>query len=342
MDFATAAPLRPLEARGFRYPRLMRRIERLINLIAALLEASVPMTADDIRERIAGYEQEGRDAFRRTFERDKEALRAMGIPIETVTVDPLGAEAEGYIIRKQRYYLPQLDLEPDELAALRIAAEAILGSAEAAHAGLMKLAVDAEAAPVDGPRIVWGADLASEEPLLATLYAALLDRQTVSFSYQPAGSDEPSTRKVEPYGLLHRRGHWYLVGRDRDRDAIRSFKVSRVVPPIRLATGSYNVPEGFDPSGHLGGEPWEVGPEPEATAVVRFSPKLRWWADQNLPEALRREAPQGALDVEMPVSNIDALVSWAIGFGDEVEILEPPSARRALVDRLAPFAEVKR
>jgi proteasome accessory factor B len=317
----------------------MRRIERLINLIAALLEAPSPMTADDIRARIAGYDQGSQDAFRRMFERDKEALRAMGIPIETIQVDPLGADVEGYIIPKTRYYLPQLDLEPDELAALRIAAEAILGAAEAAHAGLMKLTVDAETAPVDGPRIVWGTDLASEQPLLASLYSALLDRRAISFSYQSAGSDQPTTRALEPYALLHQRGHWYVVGRDRDRDAPRAFKVSRIDAPVRALSGSYDIPEGFNASAHLGGEPWEVGQEVAATAVVRFSPRLRWWADQNLPDAHRREAPGGALDVEMPVSNVDALVSWAIGFGEEVEIVEPVDARRALVAHLATFAE---
>jgi proteasome accessory factor B len=342
MRAVTATTPPELAGASFRYPRLMRRIERLINLIAALLEAPLPMTADDIRSRIAGYDQDNREAFRRTFERDKEALRAMGIPIETTQVDPLGADAEGYIIPKTRYYLPQLDLEPDELAALRIAAEAILGAAEAAHAGLMKLTVDAETAPVDGPRIVWGADLASEQPLLASLYSALLDRRTVTFSYQAAGSDQPATRTVEPYGLLHRRGHWYVVGRDRDRDAIRAFKVSRIKAPVRATSGSYNVPEGFDANAHMSGEPWEVGGELTATAVVRFSAKLRWWADQNLPEAHRREAPRGALDVEMPVSNIDALVSWAIGFGEEIEIVEPDSARSALVARLGGFAEAAR
>ncbi len=60
----------------------MRRIERLINLIAALLETSRPMSAEDIRRNIAGYDQPSHDAFRRAFERDKGSLRAMGIPLD--------------------------------------------------------------------------------------------------------------------------------------------------------------------------------------------------------------------------------------------------------------------
>src|ERR671919_1957396 len=87
MALATRTPAKRSLDSGFRYPRLMRRIERLINLIAALLEARHPMTAEDIRQSIAGYEQSSREAFRRSFERDKEALRAMGIPLE-LTPDP--------------------------------------------------------------------------------------------------------------------------------------------------------------------------------------------------------------------------------------------------------------
>jgi proteasome accessory factor B len=317
----------------------MRRVERLINLIAALLEARVPMTAEEIRTRIAGYDQESRDAFRRTFERDKEALRAMGIPIEIHQTDPFGSNSEGYLIPKARYRLPELDLEADEFAALSIAAEAILGAAEAAKAGLMKLSVDSQTVPSSGPRVVWGADLAAEQPLLAPLYSAQLDSKPVTFSYRRTGSDEAETREVEPYSLLHRRGHWYLVGRDRKRDAIRAFKVSRIEGTVQTLSGSYEVPEGFEPAAHVAGDPLDAGGAEPATALVRFSADLRWWAEQNLPSAPARESPGGALDVEMPIAGTASLVSWAVGFGSDIEILEPESARRALIEHLAPFLE---
>lgn len=315
----------------------MRRIERLINLIIALLETPRPMTAREINENVAGYDQENFEAFRRAFERDKEALRAMGIPIETRREDSLLDEPiEGYLIPKNRYYLPQLDLDPDEVAALRIAAQAILGGADAAEAGMMKLSLDQGAAPTEGPRIVWGADLAAEQPVLAPLYEALLARTPVTFGYQASGAKQASGREVEPYGLVHRRGHWYLVGRDRDRAAIRAFRVSRLTGPVKSLDGTFEVPEGFDADAHLGREAWEIGPG-DATAVIRFDPSIRWWAEQNLHNAPRREAPGGALDVELQASNLDALVSWAIGFGDDIEIMSPPEARERLTEHLAPF-----
>lgn len=321
---------------GAGYSRLVRRIERLVNLIAALLETRRPMPAADIRARIAGYDQDNHEAFRRAFERDKEALRAMGIPVELRPLDEgLGEAAEGYIIPKERYYLPDLELAPDELAALRIAAETVLGAADAAEAGLMKLTLDSPDAPSEGPRLVWGTDLAAEQPLLAPLYSALFERHPVAFDYVRAGEDLRGRREVEPYRLLHRRGHWYVVGRDRDRDAVRAFKLSRIQAPVDPLDGTYDVPEDFDAAEHLG-EGWEIGSEP-TTAVVRFDADMRWWAERNLTEGTRTERPGGALDVEMPVSNIDALVSWALGFGDRIEIRAPEEARRRLVAHLEPF-----
>jgi predicted DNA-binding transcriptional regulator YafY len=319
----------------------MRRIERLINLIAALLEARRPMTAEDIRQSIAGYEQSSREAFRRSFERDKEALRAMGIPL-VLTSDP-ATGTDAYHIPKSLYYLPELDLEPDELAALRIAADAILGSAETVRAGMMKLAADSDlptsSAPSAGGRIAWGADIAAEQPLLGPMYTAVLERNVLNFDYQRAGSDTAEARRVEPYSLVHRGGHWYLIGRDQDRDAVRSFKVSRVRAALETTTGNYEVPPEFDAAAHLGGEAWEVGPEDIGGATVRFSESLRWWAEQNFSEARSHEGADGSLDVELPVANIDALISWVIGFGGEVMIVSPSQARERMLEHLSPYTD---
>src|ERR671916_3228940 len=120
----------------------MRRIERLVNLIAALLETLRPLTAEDIRHQVAGYGGTSLEAFRRSFERDKETLRDMGVPLEIVPTDAFSEQADGYIIPKDKYYLPELDLEPEELAALKLAADAVMSGGDQAGAGLMKLSID--------------------------------------------------------------------------------------------------------------------------------------------------------------------------------------------------------
>jgi predicted DNA-binding transcriptional regulator YafY len=318
----------------------MRRIERLINLIAALLEAPRPIPVDEIRTRIAGYEQ-GEDefeAFRRAFERDKESLRAMGIPIELVR-DTLTDQAEGYIIRKESYYLPQLDLEPDELAALRLAADAVLGAGEEATSGLLKLSVDQPLDPLAGPKIVWGADVAAEQPLVPELYASLSSRRPVAFHYSTSGGEEGERRRLEPYALLHRRGQWYVTGRDLDRDALRSFKLSRMSGPLEPLEGTYEIPSSFDADAQLGDEAWERGPDQPSAVTVRFAPPLRWWAEQNLSEWPAGEGPDGSLDVQLQVGRVEALVAWLIERGSDVEIVAPEGARAALLDHLSPFVE---
>lgn len=308
----------------------MRRIERLINLIAALLDTERPIAAEDIREEIAGYEAGSPEAFRRTFERDKSDLKAMGIPLE-LREDPHGG-SPGYTIPKDRYYLPQLDLEADELAALRIAADALLGAGEEAEAGVMKLSATADDAPWSGSRLTWNADVAATEPALAALYQAVSDRVGVLFDYRGTGGGPTRRRALEPYGILHRRGHWYVVGRDRDADDLRTFKIGRIDGTVELGTDRFEVPGDFDISGHA------VGEEESETAIVRFSPKVAWWAQQTLPPERLRPAPAGAVDVEMSIAGTGALISFVLWWGTDVELVAPPAARAELVGRLEAVA----
>jgi len=309
----------------------MRRIERLINLIAALLEAEAPMTADDIRRRIAGYETDNHEAFRRAFERDKSDLKKMGIPIETRQLSAFGDEAPGYIIPKAAYYLPELDLEPDEVAALRIAASAVLGVQEEAGTGVMKLSMGAIDETTSGARLAWNADVAASQPLIGPLYSAVVDRAPVEFDYQPAGTDAAGHRRVEPYALVHRKGHWYLVGHDDTANDTRTFKVARITGDVKRGEGSYEIPAGFAAEGHVLSF---QGEGEDIVARVRFDPSLRWWPEQNLAGANASEGPDGSYDVEMPVASIDALVSFAMWWGPKVEIIEPPEARTRMKELL--------
>lgn len=311
----------------------MRRIERLINLIAALLEAESPMTAEQIRERISGYDSaDNHEAFRRAFERDKADLKQMGIPIETRQLDAFGDTPPGYIIPKSSYYLPELDLEADELAALRIAATAVLGVEEEAGSGVMKLSMGAIDEASSGARLAWNADVAASQPLLGPLYSVVAERVPITFDYQPAGTDEPGSRTVWPYALVHRKGHWYLVGHDDKSDDTRTFKVARITGEPKRGEGTYDIPSDFSAEKHVLAH---VGTEGEqVVATVRFDESLRWWPEQNLAGANGTEGPDGSFEVEMPVASLDALVAFAVWWGTKVEIVGPPEARARMVERL--------
>src|SRR5207302_10496341 len=102
----------------------MQRLERLINLVAALLETARPLSAEELHERVPGYPDD-RAAFRRAFERDKETLREMGVPVVTEAPDPATPAVVGYHVPKDQYYLRDPGLDPDELAAVHLAASAV-------------------------------------------------------------------------------------------------------------------------------------------------------------------------------------------------------------------------
>lgn len=315
----------------------MRRIERLVNLIAALLDTSQPLTAEDIRATVAGYDQPDHEAFRRTFERDKASLRDIGIPLEVVPTDPFGERADAYIIPKARYYLPQLDLEEDELAALQLAARSLDGD-DQVGAGLLKISVAAEGDAPVGPRTLWGSDLVTETPVVIAFYEALLDRRSVTFTYRsPDGST--TERSVALYGLVHRRGHWYGVGKDAARDDIRTFRLERVEETPIAGSDTYEIPEDFDAAAYVGTQAWEAETATQTDAVVRFSKSMRWWAEQNLTGNPATEGPAGSMDVQLTLGRPDALVSWVIEFGGEASIVTPESLRERLLLRIAPYTE---
>src|SRR6266540_3805769 len=189
----------------------MRKVERLVNLVALLLDTRRPLTLDQVAELVPGYEATG-ESLRRMFERDKEELRGLGVPVERGPVDAWGNE-EGYFIDPKAYAMPRLDLAPDERAALALAARAWSGAAgePAALAGLAKLDLDPGAGP-DAVR----ANLGGASPLLASLLEAVTSRKRIRFSYRPPGRAARRQARRRPWpGRPHHpahadRGPWRL------------------------------------------------------------------------------------------------------------------------------------
>jgi proteasome accessory factor B len=229
-----------------------RRAERLVNLVLCLLSTRQFLTAERIRTAVPGYEPDdgtarADEAFKRMFERDKAELRELGIPLETGRTSIFDVE-EGYRIARRDYELPEVSLEPDEAAAVGLAARLWQSAelADAARGALLKLragGVDVEPARTLDvePRLD-----AAEEALHPCLDAVQAGR-AVRFAYRkPNGSE--SDRQVEPWGVVSWRGRWYLVGHDRDRGAPRCFRLSRVLGAVSPAgpEGAVKVPTGID------------------------------------------------------------------------------------------------
>ena len=304
---------------------MQRVIERILNLLAFLLTVGRPVTADEIRHTVAGYGQEGDEAFRRTFERDKDLLRSLGIPLRLVFTDRWEVE-QGYLVPKEDYALEDPGLTDEERTALWLAAQVVrIGGLACEPAALFKLGGGAPA----GSGEPVGADLGAASADLPLLFTAVIEAREVAFSY--LGKD----RRVQPYGLVHRRGHWYLVGPQAGEAGVRTFRVDRSAG-LRLGNHpqSFSRPAGFRAAEAIPEAPWEAG-ETEVDVTVRFDAEVAWWARRQLtPAATVAEEPGGSLLVSLPVAAVPAFIGWMIGFEDAAEILEPVEVRERLLAHL--------
>ena len=294
----------------------MDKLERLLNLTAALLDADRVLSADELRRRIGGY-PEAKASFRRTFERDKEDLRKMGIPLRVENVPGADPPIDGYRILRSEYAGRDLRLEPDELAALHLATSIV--RLDGGDTGLHKLGGAAS-----------GALEATEvghvpfDENLAALIAAAADRRAVGFSY--AGIE----RAVEPWRLSFSRGHWYLAGWDRLRDDQRLYRVDRVSGPIELLDNAAQpVGTPTDPSNLRG---WELGDESPTNVRVAVDPDQAAYFHHLIGEDSKQYDQTSV--VTFQVRNREGFRSFILTFLEHAEVLDPPEARADIVSWL--------
>lgn len=226
----------------------VRKSERLLNLLIMLLVQRRFIGKPRIRELL--YPDASDEAFERMFDRDKEELRSLGVPIEVGTLDAYFDDEPGYRIRPDEFALPEISLTADESAVLGVAARVwqTAGLAEAASGALRKLAasgveLDTAALDIAQPTVV------ADEAAFDAFWEAVQTRTPLRFDYRRSGSGgAASARRLQPWGLTRFAGRWYVVGHDLDRDAERVFRLSRVVSaPVPCGRpASYDVPAGTD------------------------------------------------------------------------------------------------
>jgi len=304
----------------------MHRLERLINLVAALLEAERPLTIDELRFRLPGY-AENDAAFRRAFERDKEALRELGVPLVTEALDPLHPGVEGYRVPKDDYYLRDPGLEADELAALHLAASAVRMEGADGVAALWKLGGElAEQGPAPAVASVAVAALPGADHL-AALFGAISARRPVGFDYHGRA------RRIDPYRLSFRNGHWYLAGLDHGAGAERSFRLDRVESEVVASgeRGSFPPP----PAAPAAAPPWEMGEgEPVVARLLVDVDQAGWAVGFVGADAVEERGADGSVVLAVSVTNRPAFRSFVLGFLDHAEVLGPPDLRAEMVEWL--------
>jgi proteasome accessory factor B len=318
-----------------------RRTERLINLVICLLSTRRYLTAAQIARIVPGYEHDEQDAkaheaFQRMFERDKAELRDLGVPLETGTTSVFDTES-GYRIARRDYALPEIHLEPDEAAAVGLAARLWqhAGIASSASSGLLKL----RAGGIDvDPHATLGIEpVVNAEPALEGVFGAIHERRAVEFDYRTPESDTAARRHLQPWGAVSWRGRWYVVGHDTDRGATRCFRLSRVAGTVRAVgpSGGYTVPEGvnlLDQVARFVGNPTR-----RSTATVRLKvgagAGLRRYADAVTSDG------EGWDVIDLRFYDPDALAARLAGYGSSVVVIDPPEVRDAVIARLTTMAE---
>lgn len=322
-------------------PTKISKVERLMNLVIALLSTSRFLTAERIRHSVTGYaECPTEEAFSRMFERDKSELRDLGIPLETGKISGFDP-TEGYRIKRNDYSLPEVDLTPDEAAAVAVATK-LWESPEritAAQNAVLKLrAAGVEVDSVDEVTISTGAGptgLRGSEAVLGELLAAIDAGSAVQFQHRPNPVEAYTLRTVEPWGVVTARGRWYLVGHDVNRDATRVFRLSRMVDVKAVGPqGNVKRPDGKDLRALVdeaignavsGGQALVWVADGHATALRRLG----------TVRERRRVGPRDGDVIELEVGNLEGLAREVAGYGADALLLEPASLREDVIARLA-------
>lgn len=313
------------------------KAERLLNLLMALRGTRSGLTREQIRAVVRGYREDASErAFERMFERDKDQLRSMGIPLITLT-DASGA-VTGYRIDRH-WNLPPMDLDRSELAVLGLAARAwrLADMGPAALNALRKVEAQLgmESDPAGGAPVV---GLTADSPELLALIDACTTRTPVTFQYRRGSSVEAQRRHVQPWGVVWWRAHWYVVGWDADRCAVRVFRASRIAGEVRAAgdPGDYEVPEGFDPTAAIGRFPADGG--------TRLTLALTSGAGAALRRDGRDLGPDdaGADQVEVYVEDIPSGVARALSHGGNIQVRGPSAAVAEAIRQLGAIVEAHR
>jgi predicted DNA-binding transcriptional regulator YafY len=157
----------------------------------------------------------------------------------------------------------------------------------------------------------------------------------VTFSYR----GEP--RALEPYGILHRFGHWYVVGRDRDRDGPRAFRVDRLDgPPDVGPADGFVAPPGVDPNDYLSSDPLTYGDDqPVAARVLVDAARSSLVVDALGEDAVVEQRDDGSVVVVLAVVNREAFRTFVLDLLDHAEVLEPPELRTEIVEWLTALAQ---
>jgi proteasome accessory factor B len=311
-----------------------RKTERILNLTICLLVSDRYLSKSRIREAVEGYHDLSDAAFERTFERDKDELRSLGVPIEVGSFDAFFDDEPGYRIRPSEFELPAIDLDAEEASVVGVAARVWqhAGMAESTRSALAKLraaGVEPDTTQLSGLE----PSVQASEPAFEPLWTAVLERTRVSFTYRHG-----ERRTLEPWGLTASKGRWYVIGWDTDREATRMFKLSRMADlPRRVSrAGAYAVPADLDLRALAR---TLAPPEPHETALLAIrGGRAQALAQRGEPATSDAPRPNGFEVFAVPYADLWRITEEISQHAADVVVLAPVELREHVLRGLAAVA----
>lgn len=317
-----------------------RADERLLNLVIALVNSGHGLTRAQIRATVEGYaEPRTDDAFEKLFERDKATLRELGFPL-SMSEDTF-QDSIRYWLDMQSYDMPPVHLTASQLGVLSVAAQLWRDGALGAESRRAVTKLRALGDPdVDTHGL--GA-LALRVGAAGGAYGPLVDaidsRTAVRFRYRAASTGEVAVRTVEPWRLAVRRGGWYLLGQDRDREAARAFRLSRFDGPVGTVgeAGAFEIPRSVDVEAMLGLRSAQV----EAFLAITPGRATALRAQGRPSEATEAcGCAEGRDLVDLTLDDLEQGARLVASYSDAVVVLEPDELREAVARRLRAAAAI--
>lgn len=302
------------------------RTERLVTLVCVLRAKRPYASRAQLVEGVPGYSESASDeALEQMFERDKRELREIGVPIETVTDE--NGTAVGYTIPRESYEMTSIAFTPAELAAINVAAqvwdEARLGPA--AMTALRKIEATSDIAST--PELPTLVRHRADEAAIPDLLRAAREQVVIEFDYLASGDTVPKRRRIDPWGVVLRGGHWYVVGHDHDRGAVRAFRASRIASAVkrRKETVTTTAP-GVDLAALIGSGVHDDPVRAHVHVHAGMGAQLR-------QRAATAGEPDADADVEIAADRRE-LLRMLTSAGAGAQVSEPAEVRDAVVGRL--------
>lgn len=320
----------------------MNRTERLLDLITYLLNAREPVSWQEIKNHFPeDYARGVEESNQRKFERDKAELISLGIPIDYHS--GAGVKKEGYLIEKEKLFLPEIQFTPQESSLLMLSASPVLEQEAFPYRDQLESALhkiisinEHISLPPPGITITYSGDQGSSKRArwVKAIQDALDRRKELKFVYHAFSTGETTRRTVNPYGLIFRRGFWALVGWDHARQDLRSFVVTRIrnlkANTRRPGTPDYEIPESFSVKSYQNQQQWELDLHDPISVTLQIS---RHRLPELLPQ-LTTAKKTGEDTFELNVTNRSGLISWILSQKTDVRILDPSEIQNELCEVL--------